>query len=144
MLKYVNVLQLYISLIHSVLGLKGGLKTMLFSKRKILMLFLTVLALVAMTATLFAFFTEFIFWIVILTGLFMSFRLKQSLEIFMYLSLIIVFVLPKLEGVLFKSGFLPSLVFVLSYIALCISGILFTVKFYRRIKYTFAKEKRYY
>lgn len=115
-----------------------------FSKRKILFLFLTVfLSLISLTS-LMLFFTDLVLYVLTTIGLIMSCKQKQKLEICMYISLGVVSILPKLEGAIFESGFLPSFVFVISYITLCTSGLLFVVKLYRRIKYVFKKREDSY
>lgn len=114
-----------------------------FSKRRILFLFLTIFTALTLLTSLILFFTDLVLYVLITIGLVMSCKQKQKLEIGMYISLAVVSILPKLEGTLFKSGFLLSFVFVVSYIILCASGLLFTAKLYRRIKHLFKKENRF-
>lgn len=116
---------------------------MFHSKKNTLIIMVLILLGVISTSLLF-FFSDLMLFLFVLLGFYISFNTKKPIETCMYLSLGIVSTLPKLEGLLFDSGFLPSLVFVSSYIILCISGVLFVVKLFRKIKEGTTKEKRYY
>ena len=115
---------------------------MFHSKKNTLIMMLILLG--AISTLLLFFFSDLMLFLFVLLGFYISFNTKKPIETCMYLSLGIVSTLPKLEGRLFDSGFLPSIIFVSSYIVLCISGTLFGVNLFKKIKDGITKEKRYY
>lgn len=106
-----------------------------------LLLFLIVISNVTPLKVLLIFCGNAMLFAFIFTGLYISVKMKKTLEIYIYFSLASISVLSKLDGKVFTSGFLLSFIFVVSYITLCIATILFAMKVCKRMKFNYKKSK---
>lgn len=111
------------------------------SKNKVLLAMLISIGALALIFSLITKFIYLAFALLIATGLFLSCKFKRGLDVLVYTSLGVVFFLPKLEGVFFNTSILSSITFIVSYIVLCVSGVLFTIKLGKRIRDTLNKNK---
>lgn len=114
-------------------------------KKNFIFLFFLLIFIVAAVkfsiSTVLIFLSKVILAILMVSGLYMSFKMKKMLEFCTFLSLVIVSVLPKLEGRVIKPGFTFSFLFIISYILLCILTVMFTMKVCKNIKFNSRKQK---
>lgn len=90
------------------------------------------------------FFTNFLFLILLLFGLISSYKHKNYINTIMYLSCIFVSTYSKLD-IFNKNHKMLQLVFLISYIFLCISSCIFVFNLIKKIKSIFInKNKKYY
>lgn len=101
-----------------------------------------VLVLLFLIAPIFVsvFFSDFLFLSFLLFCIGRSYYLGNKNNFMMYFSCLVVAILSRYEGILNKGGNLFQIVFIVSYVLLCISASIFLLRLSKDIKKIFSKK----